>query len=145
MKAIVYTEYGSPDVLQLKEVEKPVPKDNELLIRVHASTVSAAVIWMRKGQFPGSKLFTLLLRLMFGITKSRHPILGVEFSGTVEEVGKDVKLFRNGDELYEITTGLKNRAYADYVYALCGIINLFLIDIPKMKIWVVENWRVSAL
>ena len=80
-----------------------------------------------------------------GKAKSRHPILGVEFSGTVEEVGKDVKLFRNGDELYGITTGLKNGAYADYVYALCGIINLFLIDIPKMKIWVVEDWRVSAL
>ncbi len=115
MRAAVYTKYGSPSVLQLREVEKPVPKSKEMLVRVHASTVSSGVIWIRKGHFPGSKLFTCLIRLVFGITKPKRNVLGFEFSGTVEDIGSDVKLFKKGDEVYGTTTGLKNGAYADYV------------------------------
>lgn len=115
MKAAIYTAYGPPSVLHLTETGKPVPKDNELLVRVHASTVSAAVIWIRNGRFPGSRVFTFFIRLLFGLTKPKRPILGFEFSGVVEAVGKDVKLFRTGDPVYGTTTGLKNGAYADYV------------------------------
>lgn len=115
IRAVVYTEYGSPSVLQLKEVEKPVPKNKEMLVRVHASTVSSGVIWIRKGLYPGSKLFTCLIRLAFGITKPKRTVLGFEFAGTVEDVGKEVTLFKEGDEVYRTTTGLKNGAYADYV------------------------------
>ncbi len=115
MKAAVYYEYGSPSVLQIKEVDKPVPTNKEILVRVKASTVSAAISWTRRGQHPDSKIFTFILRLMFGITKPKQPILGFEFSGVVEEVGKDVKLFRKGDPIYGTTTGLKNGAYAEYV------------------------------
>jgi len=115
MKAIAYTEYGSPDVLKLTEVEKPTPKSNEVLVRVHASSVSIGVIWIRKGAFPGSKIFTFFIRLIFGIKRPKRPILGFEFSGIVEEVGGDVKLFKKGDQVYGTTTGLKNGAYAEYV------------------------------
>ena len=115
MKAVVYTEYGSPNVLKITEIKKPVPKHNEMLVKVYASTVSAGVIWMRKGKFPGSKLLSLLLRLQFGIIKPRYSILGFEFSGVVEYVGKSVTLFKIGDKVFGTTTGLKNGAYADYV------------------------------
>jgi NADPH:quinone reductase-like Zn-dependent oxidoreductase len=115
MKAVVYYQYGSPSVLQAKGVSKPIPTNAEILVRVKASTVSAAVSWVRTGRHPDSKIFTLILRLMFGITKPKQPILGFEFSGVVEEVGKDVKLFRKGDPVYGTTTGLKNGAYAEYV------------------------------
>ena len=115
MKAAIYTEYGSPEVLQFQEVAKPIPKKNELLIHVHASTVSAGAVWIRKGQFPGSKLFTFLLRLQFGLFRPKQPILGVEFSGIIEAVGDEVSLFKKGDAVYGTTTGLKNGAYADYV------------------------------
>ncbi|MCP4424227.1 MAG: NAD(P)-dependent alcohol dehydrogenase [Chloroflexi bacterium] len=115
MKAIVYTEYGSPDVLQLKEVAKPVPKDNEILVKVQATTVTSGVLWARTGKHPDSKLFTLAIRLMFGIRKPRKTILGYEFSGEVETVGKDVTLFQVGDKVFGTTTGLKNGAYAEYV------------------------------
>lgn len=115
MKAFVYETYGPPEVLHLKEILTPTPRHNELLIKVHASSVSAGINLLRKGQFPGSKLFTLLLRLQFGIFKPKRPILGCEFSGTVEATGKDVTTFKKGDAVYGTTTGLKNGAYADYV------------------------------
>lgn len=115
MKAIVYTEYGSPDVLQLKEVAKPIPKDNEILVKVHASTVTSGVLWARTGKHVDSKLFTLAIRLMFGIRKPRKTILGYELSGEVEAVGKDVTLFQVGDKVFGTTTGLMNGAYAEYV------------------------------
>jgi len=115
MRAAIYTEYGSPSVLHLTEINNPIPKNKELLVRVYSSTVSAAVIWLRKGQFPESKILTFLIRLMFGITKPRHSILGFEFSGVVEDVGKDVTLFRKGDQVFGTTTGLRNGAYAEYV------------------------------
>ena len=115
MKAIVYTEYGPPDVLHLTEVEKPVPKDNEILVKVYATTVSAGVLLARTGRHPDSKLFTLLMRLMFGLTKPKKTILGYELSGEVEAVGKDVKLFKKGDQIFGTTTGLEAGAYAEYV------------------------------
>ncbi len=115
MKAAVYYEYGPPNVLQLSTVARPVPKKKEILVKVHASTVSAGTRWIRTGRHPDSKIFTFMLRLMFGITKPKQPVLGFEFSGVVEEVGKEVTLFRKGDPVYGTTTGLKNGAYADYV------------------------------
>jgi NADPH:quinone reductase-like Zn-dependent oxidoreductase len=115
MKAIVYEKYGSPDVLMLKEIEKPVPKDNEILIKVYASTVTSGVTYIRKGIHPDSKLFSVILRLFFGITKPKRTILGYELSGVVESAGKDVKLFRKGDEVFGTTTGLNSGSYAEYI------------------------------
>ncbi len=115
MKAVVYSHYGPPDVLELREVAKPVPKANELLVKVHATTVTSGTVWVRQGKFPGSWLFTVLLRLMSGIKRPSKPILGYEFSGIVEAVGNKVKLFKKGDAVYGTTTGLRQGAYAEYV------------------------------
>ncbi|MHA2143308.1 MAG: NAD(P)-dependent alcohol dehydrogenase [Candidatus Thorarchaeota archaeon] len=115
MKAIVYTEYGPPEVLQLKVVEKPTPKDNEILVKVYASTVTSATLWARTGRHPDSKFFTFVARMVFGFTKPKKPILGYELSGEVEAVGKDVELFKKGDQVYGTTTGLRAGAYAEYV------------------------------
>ena len=87
MKAIVYTKYGSPDVLELKEVEKPSPKNNEVLIKVHATTVTPMDWKFRNGK-------TLIARFMIGLLKPKTNILGVEFAGEIEAVGKDVRLWR---------------------------------------------------
>jgi NADPH:quinone reductase-like Zn-dependent oxidoreductase len=115
MKAVVYTEYGPPEVLQLTEVEQPTPKENELLVKVHATTVSSGVVLARTGKHPDSMFFTLAIRVMFGLTKPKKTILGYELSGEVEAVGKDVKLFKKGDQVFGTTTGLGAGAYAEYV------------------------------
>ena len=112
MKAIVYTEYGSPDVLQLKEVEKPTPKDNEVLIRIYATTVTAGDCELRSFKIP---LFIWLpLRLYMGLRKPRKKILGQELAGEIESVGKDVKLLRTGDQVFA-ATGFHFGAYAEYI------------------------------
>jgi len=115
MKAMVYTKYGGPDVFHLKEVEKPIPKDNEILVKVYATSISFAVKIARDGIHPDSKFFTFAARLMFGIRKPRKQILGYELAGEVEEVGKDIKLFKKGDQIFGTTTGLEFGAYAEYV------------------------------
>jgi NADPH:quinone reductase-like Zn-dependent oxidoreductase len=115
MKAIVYEKYGPPEVLQLKEVEKPVPMDNEILVKVYATTVNYAARLVRSGIHPDKKFYTFMLRLMNGIRKPKNPILGYEVAGEVEDVGKDVTLFKKGDQVYGSTTGLKMGAYAEYV------------------------------
>ena len=115
MKAMVYEEYGPPEVFHLKDVEKPNPKDNEILVKVYASSISFAVMMARSGKHPDSKFFTFALRLMYGIRKPRKNILGYEVAGEVEEVGKDIKMFKKGDQVFGTTTGLKFGAYAEYV------------------------------
>ena len=94
MKAIVYTKYGPPDVLQLKEVQKPTPKDNEVLIRVYAATVTKGDCEIRSPKIPN--LIWLIVRLFFGLTKPRKQILGQELSGEIEAVGKNVTIFKKG-------------------------------------------------
>jgi NADPH:quinone reductase-like Zn-dependent oxidoreductase len=111
MKAIVYTEYGPPDVLHLQEVEKPTPKDDEVLIKVHATSVTAGDCNARGFVFvpPG---FGFLARLMFGLRKPKQPILGVELSGEIVEIGKNVKLFKKGDQVFGVSD--KYGAYAEF-------------------------------
>lgn len=98
MKAIVCTGYGSPDVLRLEEVETPVPEDNEVLIRVYATTVSSADCRVRSLNMPTG--FGLLTRAMFGVFKPRQPILGTDLAGGIESVGPDVTQFREGDRVF---------------------------------------------
>jgi len=105
MKAIVCTKYGSPDFLELKEVEKPVPRDNEVLIKVYATTVSSMDWRFRQGK-------NIIARMMAGLTKPKNPIFGVELAGEVEAVGKDVKLFKQGDQVYGVT---RSGAHAEYI------------------------------
>ncbi len=113
MKAIVYTEYGTADVLHLEEVKKPAPKDNEVLIKVHATTVTAGDCNARGFVFvpPG---FGLLARLMFGLRKPKQTILGGELSGEIVAVGKEVRQFEQGDMIFGNACE-KFGAYAEYV------------------------------
>jgi len=109
MKAIVCTKHGPPDVLQLKEVEKPVPKDDEVLVKVHAATVTSGDTILRGLTFPLNILFGLLSGL------PRKEIPGHEFAGEIEAVGQAVKRFRPGDQVFGTTTGLRFGANAEYV------------------------------
>ena len=98
MKAIVYERYGPPEVLELKEVAKPTPKDNEVLIKTHATTVTSADWRVRSLNVPAG--FGLIMRLVFGVSKPRQPILGSELAGVIESVGKDVSKFKVGDQVF---------------------------------------------
>lgn len=113
MKAIIYTAYGPPEVLQLSEVAKPTPKANEVLIKVHAATVTSGDVNMRGFTFV-PKGFGPLPRLMFGLRAPRKSILGTEVAGEIEAVGKDVKLFQEGDPVFGIDSSVIG-AYAEYV------------------------------
>jgi len=113
MKAIVWTKYGPPDVLQLQEVEKPTPKDNELLIKIDATTVTAGDCEMRSLKFP--IFLSLPMRLWIGLRKPKGTTIpGTELAGEIETVGKDVKLFKTGDQVYG-SAGMDFGANAEYI------------------------------
>jgi len=111
MKAIVFTKYGPPDVLQLKDVEKPTPKDDEVLIKIHAATVATADCELRSFTF--TLWLWLPLRIMFGVIKPRIRILGQELAGEIEAVGKNVKGFEKGDQVFAPINGFG--AHAEYI------------------------------
>ncbi len=112
MRAVVCTAYGAPDVLQLRDVVKPVPKDNEVLVRIRATTVSAADCELRRFDF--APWIWLPIRLAFGIRRPRQPVLGQELAGDIESVGKNVTSFRRGDRVFA-ATGIGLGAYAQYI------------------------------
>ena len=112
MKAIVWTRYGGPEGLQLKEVPNPVPKDDQVLIRIMATSVTAGDCEIRRLQLPFG--LGLPMRLYMGLTGPRQKILGQELSGVVEVVGKDVKRFKPGDAVFGVT-GFGFGAYAEYI------------------------------
>jgi NADPH:quinone reductase-like Zn-dependent oxidoreductase len=108
MKAIVHTKYGAPDVLHLKEVEKPQPKDNEVLIKIHASTVNRTDCGFRSGK-------PYVVRFFSGLFKPKMPILGCELSGTIEVVGKNVRKFKVGDEVFGMSEDNHFGTHAEYI------------------------------
>jgi NADPH:quinone reductase-like Zn-dependent oxidoreductase len=115
MKAIICTKYGPPEVLELREVEKPTPKNNEVLIKVYATVVTSGDCRMRSLNLVGVPFFQrILARLILGITKPRNPIPGLWLAGEVETAGKAVKKFKKGDRVYARTPDLKFGAYAEY-------------------------------
>ena len=107
MKAVVYTKYGPPEVLQLKEIEKPTPKQNEVLIKIYATTVTSGDARLRRAD-------PFLVRLYFGLTKPKKPILGVDVAGVIDSVGNDVKLFKEGDKVFGSTFDFGLGAHAEY-------------------------------
>ncbi|SET43069.1 NADPH:quinone reductase [Natronincola peptidivorans] len=111
MEAIICTKYGGPEALQCMEVEKPVPKDNEVLIRIYATTVTRGDTRIRGFDVPLS--FWIPARLALGLTKPRKDILGNELAGVVESVGKDVTLYKKGDQVVA-STGMSLGTYAEY-------------------------------
>ena len=113
MKAIVWTKYGPPDGLKLQEVEKPIPKDDEILIKIHATSVTAGDCEMRRLELP--LMLSFPVRLYAGFLRpKRIPILGQELAGEVEAVGKQVNSFKKGDQVFG-TTGFGFGAYAEYI------------------------------
>ena len=113
MKAVVYTRYGSPDVLQLKDVEQPTPKENELLVRIHATTVTRGDVIMRGFRIPRWWEWPFA-RLYLGIRKPRRTVLGMELAGEVAAVGGVVTRFKRGDRVFASTFGANFGGYAEY-------------------------------
>ncbi|GEM47233.1 NAD(P)-dependent alcohol dehydrogenase [Deinococcus cellulosilyticus] len=111
MKAVVREEYGPPDVLRLTDVPRPEPEDNEVLIKIHATTVTSADCRMRALKTPAG--FGLIMRLVSGVNRPRQPVLGVEFAGEIEKVGKNVTRFRAGDRVFGMT-GMGMGCHAQY-------------------------------
>lgn len=111
MKAIICTKYGPPNVLQLQNVEKPKPKKNEVLVKIHATSVSTGDCRIRG--FNSPLLFWIPMRIILGFRKPRKPILGVELSGEIEDIGTDVTQFKKGDQVFALTE-LNLGGYAEY-------------------------------
>jgi NADPH:quinone reductase-like Zn-dependent oxidoreductase len=111
MKAIVCTKYGPPEVLELREIEKPTPRDNEVLIKVHAAAVTVSDCIVRSGKV--NILQWIPMRIFVGFRRPRKPVLGLELAGEIETVGKDVKRFKKGDQIFAFT-GKRFGAFAEY-------------------------------
>lgn len=112
MKAIVCPKYGAPEVLQIKQVNKPIPKNDEVLIKIYATSVTNSDIFIRSSKLP-SKMLLIPFRLMMGLRGPRNPIIGEVFSGKIEAVGSEIKRFKTGEQVFGLT-GFSLGGYADY-------------------------------
>ncbi|QNR24282.1 NAD(P)-dependent alcohol dehydrogenase [Croceimicrobium hydrocarbonivorans] len=113
MKVVSYHQYGPPEVLKIEDRPKPIPKDNEVLVRVYATTVTSGDTRLRSSNFPG--IAWLIVRLVYGLFTPKKKVLGHEFAGVVEAVGKEVRKFAPGDEVLGTPTGLETGSYAEYL------------------------------
>jgi NADPH:quinone reductase-like Zn-dependent oxidoreductase len=114
MKAVIWTDYGSPEVLKLRNVDKPTPKDNEVLVKIFATTVTAGDCEQRSLKLP--IWYRILMRVYVGLTRpKRITILGMDLAGEIESVGKNVKQFRKGDQVFAATGFEGMGAYAEYI------------------------------
>lgn len=118
MKAIICTKYGPPEVLVLSDIKKPVPRDNEVLIKIHATSVTASDCIVRGFKLPRWHPLRLMMGLVIGFKKPRNPVLGMVLAGQVESTGKNVKSFNKGDEVFAWTvkspTSMQFGTYAEY-------------------------------
>jgi NADPH:quinone reductase-like Zn-dependent oxidoreductase len=114
MKTMIYEKYGSPEVLHLKEMAKPTPKDNEVLIRVYATTVTIGDTIMRSLNIPGPRWQRIASRLYLGIRKPKRQILGMELAPEIEAIGRRVTRFKKGDAVLASTFGVNFGGYAEY-------------------------------
>ena len=114
MKAIVYTQYGPPEVLHLTEIAKPAPRDNEVLVKVQATTVTIGDTIMRSFKLPVSGWQKLMARVFLGIRHPKRPILGMELAGDIEAIGRSVTRFKIGDAVMASTLGVNFGGYAEY-------------------------------
>jgi NADPH:quinone reductase-like Zn-dependent oxidoreductase len=138
MKAIVYSQYGNPDVLQLKDVEKPIPKQNEILIRIIATAVNSGDVRLRKAD-------PFAVRFFFGLFKPKKEILGSVFSGEIESIGSEVKHFKIGDEIFG-HTDMSFGAYSNYkCFPDTGSLALKPINITHQEAAVIPFGGVTAL
>ncbi|WP_339740420.1 NAD(P)-dependent alcohol dehydrogenase [uncultured Sunxiuqinia sp.] len=113
MKAVTHKKYGPPSVLNLVDIEKPMPKSNEVLVKILATTVTSGDARLRSSDFPG--IAWLFVRLIYGLFKPKKEILGHEFSGIIEAVGQDVTKFKVGDEVVGTPTMLPTGSYVEYL------------------------------
>lgn len=119
MKAVVCTKYGSPEVLKIKDIPKPVPKENEVLVKILATTVTSSDVRIRSFTYPS--WFKIIGRMMFGISKPRKKVPGDEFAGIVETPGSDVTQFKEGDQVYGMSTSFgMGGGNAEYICAPAG-------------------------
>jgi NADPH:quinone reductase-like Zn-dependent oxidoreductase len=114
MKAIIYTEYGPPEVLRLQEVAKPTPKNHEVLVKIHATTATIGDTIMRSLNIPVSGWQKVMARLYLGWNKPKRPILGMELAGEIEAVGRKVTRFKPGDAIFASTFAVNFGGYAEY-------------------------------
>src|SRR5688572_10518881 len=125
MKEVVCTRYGSPDVIQVLDVPQPVPKANEVLIKIHAATITAGDCEMRRFNIP--ILFWLPLRLVLGLTRPKPGIFGQEYAGEIESVGSKVTRFKEGDTVFGHTT-IRLGGHAEYLAIAESYPNLFMTE-----------------